>query len=79
MAKSSHDVYIQFVILQVADDCTGRERDSHVAEGASSKDYESLRQKDSYRTQLWRALYLLTTTATKGESQNVITIDQFWV
>ena len=31
----------------------GRER-LGVAEGASNKCYESLRQKDSYMTQLWR-------------------------
>lgn len=44
-------------ILIWADDCTRRERES-VAEGANNKSYESLRQKDSYRTHLWRMLHV---------------------
>lgn len=40
-----------------ADDCTRREREC-VAEGANDKSRESLRQKDSYRTHLWRMLHV---------------------
>lgn len=42
----------------IADEYTGRERIGCVAEGASNENYESLRQKNSYRTHLWRALSL---------------------
>ncbi len=49
-----------------ADEYTGRERAGHVAEGAS-RIYESLRQKDSYRTHLWRMLVFII--ATKEESR----------
>ena len=39
--------------MNIADDCMRRER-LGVAEGANNEGYESLRQKDSYMTQLWR-------------------------
>lgn len=52
----------------IADDYTGREHTSCVAEGASNVNYESLRQKNSYRTQLWRALSFILREATKEES-----------
>ncbi|ETT82239.1 hypothetical protein C176_14652 [Viridibacillus arenosi FSL R5-213] len=35
----------------------GERTSGDVAEGANNKSYESLRQKDSYGTQLWRELY----------------------
>lgn len=40
-----------------ADDGAGRERDVTSPKEQVAKGYESLRQKDSYWTQLWRALY----------------------